>query len=163
MRRYISAILIPCLLLQLIGCYSSEYIYKDQIDSFYPVEAITIRTIDKKEVVIKKDVTLKEIEDNPALIFCSEYKIKNDTFYLLRKDIVFNSQTDGNGIKTRRVMTDTLVIPSHLVAAISIQKFNWWATSLLIIPIIGIVIFAITFEYNSGGSNNTTILDTGWH
>ena len=159
MKRYISAILIPCLLLQLIGCYSSEYIYKDQIDSFYPEEAITIKTIDKKEFVIKKDVTLKDIEDNPTVAFCSEYKIKNDTFYLLRKDLVFSNQTNENDIKTMRVMTDTLVIPSHLVTAISTQGIDWWTTSLLLFIVIGVVsIVALvsTFHIESGGSNNTT-------
>jgi len=163
MKKYISAVLIPCLLMQFVGCYSSEYIYKDQIDLFYPEEAITIKTIDQKEIVINKDFTIKDIEDNPTIAFCSGYKIKNDTFYLLRKDLVFSNQTDENDIKTRRVMTDTLFIPSHLVTTISLQKFNWWTTSLLIVSIVGIVVFASTFKYNSGGSNNNTKLDTGWH
>lgn len=159
MIRYISAILIPCLLLQLTGCYSSEYIYKDQIALFYPDEAITIKTIDQKEYVIKKDVSHKEIEDNPTIAFCSEYKIKNDTFYLLRKDLVFSNQPDENGIKTRRVMKDTVVIPSHLVTAISTREINWWTTSLLLVCVIGaiwMVAAVSTFHIGSGGSTNTT-------
>lgn len=161
MKRYISAILIPCLLLQLSGCYSSEYIYKDEIDAYYPEEVITIKTIDKKEFVIKKDVALNDIEDNSTITFCSEYEIDNDTLYLLRKGVVFSNQINSNGINARRVATDTVAIPSHLVTSISRQKFNWWTTCLLIVSIIVIVVFASTFEY--GGSNNTTTLDTGWY
>ena len=161
MKRYISAILIPCLLLQLSGCYSSEYIYKDEIELYYPEEVITIKTIDKKEFVIKKDVALKDIEDNSTITFCSEYEIDNDTLYLLRKGVVFSNQINRDDSKAKRVVTDTLAIPSHLVSTISLQKFNWWTTSLLIVSIIGIIVFASTFEY--GGSNNTTTLDTGWY
>ena len=161
MKRYISAILIPCLLLQLSGCYSSEYIYKDEIELYYPEKVITIKTIKKKEFVIKKDVALKDIEDHSTITFCSEYEIDNDTLYLLRKGVVFSNQINSNGSKARRVVTDTVAIPSHLVTSISRQKFNWWTTSLLIVSIIAIVLFASTFEY--GGSNNTTTLDTGWY
>lgn len=134
MKRYISAILIPALLLQLFGCYSSEYIYKNEIDEYYPEGVITIKTIDKKEFVIKKDVTLKDIEDNPTITFCSEYEIDNDTLYLLRKGVVFINQIIRNGSKARRVVTDTVVIPGnrtttmkkHFEIRESLSSFRVW-------------------------------------
>jgi hypothetical protein len=56
MKRYISSILIPCLLLQLCGCYSYREITLDELKSYTGEKDIKITT-GEKDIIINRDST----------------------------------------------------------------------------------------------------------
>ena len=56
MKRYISAILIPCLLLQLCGCYSYREITLEELKNFKGENDIKITT-GEKDIIINRDST----------------------------------------------------------------------------------------------------------
>ena len=64
MKKYISAILIPCLLLYLCGCYSMEEITKQDFSSTPDYPKILVKT-EKEEITFNK----------------GEYSVKNDTIF----------------------------------------------------------------------------------
>lgn len=56
MKRYISAVLIPCFLLQLFGCYSYRDITLDELQSYSGENDIRIKT-NQDEVIINRKLT----------------------------------------------------------------------------------------------------------
>ncbi|MBK7632277.1 MAG: hypothetical protein IPJ23_16535 [Ignavibacteriales bacterium] len=60
MKKYISAILIPCVLIQLYGCYSMRVITSEQLKSFKGSNDIIIKT-NQNEIMIYR----KSSEFNP--------------------------------------------------------------------------------------------------
>lgn len=136
MRQYITAILIPCLLLNMHGCYSTEYINTNQIDSYYPEEVISIKTVDQKEFIIKKDVTLNDIHSDSTISFCTAYKLSNDTITLIKKEYVISYQEKYPDIREFRAITDTLTIPSNQISEISFQEINWITTYIFLFGLV---------------------------
>jgi hypothetical protein len=55
MKRYISAVLIPCLLLQLCGCYSMQEIQKDEFFERAENEDLQIKTNTGNSILFQKD------------------------------------------------------------------------------------------------------------
>ena len=55
MKRYISSILIPCLLLQLFGCYSFKDITIDELREYKETNEIKIKS-NQKEVLLKENL-----------------------------------------------------------------------------------------------------------
>lgn len=56
MKRYISVVLIPCLLLQFVGCYSFRDITMDELKRYKGSKEVRIKT-SKDEVVINRKST----------------------------------------------------------------------------------------------------------
>ena len=56
MKRYISAVLIPCLLMQFCGCYSSRDVTIDEIKMYKGEQDIKINTI-KDEIIINRKIS----------------------------------------------------------------------------------------------------------
>ena len=66
MKQYISAVLIPCLLIQLFGCYSTRLISTRDL-------------VDKESI----DITLMTYQNEELELNAEDYLIKNDTLILL--------------------------------------------------------------------------------
>ena len=58
MKRYIAAILIPCLLLQFFGCYSYREVTMDELKKYNGKEDVKIIT-EQTEFILNKDSTEK--------------------------------------------------------------------------------------------------------
>jgi hypothetical protein len=58
MKRYIAAILIPCLLLQIFGCYSYREVTMDELKKYNGKEDVKIIT-EQTEFILNKDSTEK--------------------------------------------------------------------------------------------------------
>lgn len=56
MKRYISAILIPCLLLQLFGCYSFREVTMDDLQKYTGPNEVKLITTEK-EIIIKRQLS----------------------------------------------------------------------------------------------------------
>lgn len=72
MKRYIAAILIPCLLLQLWGCYSPKYLAKYE---FLSEE--------------KDDIQITTFDNEVYSLINNRYTVRNDTVFLINGPIYY--------------------------------------------------------------------------
>lgn len=127
MRRYISVILIPCLLLQLYGCYSSNYITKDKF-LFDEKGDIEITTYNGEEYSLGK----------------GRYSVKNDTIFIIANKpfvdpykVSFIPLYDVKKYEVKELnSTDTMLAIGAVVLAIG-----------LIVLAIGVIEFNNSFPY----------------
>lgn len=148
MKKYITSILILCLLLQFVGCYSSKYISTFEIEQYYPGKTINIKLKDKKEYILKEDISIKDIEKNPDKVFCSEWISKAEELALITNKVIFSNERDENGITIKKIEKDTIVIQNSDLDKISIDQFNNDSTwlligSLIVIALIGLIYYSI--------------------
>ncbi len=82
MKRYIYAILVPCLLLQLLaGCYSYKEITLDELQKYYGPNDVRITT-DKDKIVINREFTGESIMD---------WKTKDSSIIVQTTELVLDS------------------------------------------------------------------------
>ena len=53
MKKYITAILVPCLLLQFTGCFSYQYMTLDELKNYNGSNEVRIRT-NNQEILIER-------------------------------------------------------------------------------------------------------------
>ena len=127
MKRYISAILIPCLVLQFTGCYSSNYITKDKF------------LLDEKG-----DIELTTYDDKIYNLEERHYTVMNDTIFIDDGPTYINPY-------------DELYIPLNEVKQYEASQFNTtktliWAT-IGVLVIIGL--YALK-DFKMGGQSTTS-------
>lgn len=139
MKRYIPAILIPCLLMQFFGCYSTKYLSNEELRHYYAYSPITIITNDGRKLFIKKNVTVDEIENDSSTIFCSDFYWLDDNLILSKNRVALSNQKDLYGSQIRSVKTETLSLSKDMISTIFVSKYNSTGTILLS----GIAVIAI--------------------
>jgi hypothetical protein len=151
MKRYISAILIPCLLLQLCGCHSTKYLSSEELRHNYSYYPLTIVTKDGREFVIKKNLTVDEIEKDSTKIYCSDFYWLDDSSILSTNSVGLTNNMDsaGNNIKVLKI--EKTVISKDLVNRIITIDYNdltIWNIFLVILvsAIIVVGTFALLFS-----------------
>ena len=81
MKRYISAILIPCLLLQLFGCYSFREVTMDELQKYTGPNEVKLITTEK-EIIIKRqlsgDLQVRWETSDCSVVINSTELIKNN-------------------------------------------------------------------------------------
>lgn len=81
MKRYISAILIPCLLLQLFGCYSFREVTMDELQKYTGPNEVKLITTEK-EIIIKRqlsgDLQVRWETSDSSVVINSTELIKNN-------------------------------------------------------------------------------------
>jgi len=149
MKRYISAILIPCLLLQLFGCYSNKYLSKDELRPNYSYDPIMITTNDGREFIIKKNVTIDKIEKDSTTIYCSDFYWIDDSLILSKNSIELSDQKDGNGNKIKVIKVDKVVLSNDVISKISVSEYNGPGntTVLIVAGIIGLTLWGLLIAY----------------
>ena len=145
MKRYISAVLINAMLFQFTGCYLPKYLSKDDINNYYTDETINITTKDKRVFVIKQEIKFSEVEDHPAIGFCRDYKLINDTLILYKNIILYQNQKHENGITFLQLAVDTVKIPSDMIQKMSIDKYDSQSTWYLVSAIISVGLVLILY------------------
>jgi len=115
MKRYISAILIPCLLLQLFGCYSFQNISSEELSN-------------QKEM---DDFTFFDNSGYKYLFKAKDYTISNDSI-------------EGKGLKSkidndleRELFKGKFAISD--MKSIQEDRFNFVNTSILVLAIVGTI------------------------
>lgn len=109
MKKYITAILIPCLLLQFSGCYSSNYISKDKFlfdEKRQDVKQSTFQdsiSVDEKH----KDIYINTINEELYFFSFSNYYLENDSLIGRGKKIFNYNEENFNG---KIALTDILTI-----------------------------------------------------
>ena len=119
MKRYISAILIPCLLLQLSGCYSFQNISTEELYNQEDIENITIIDFNDYEYFFK----------------VKNYTIINDSIEGKAMRNKINNDVEKEFFKGKVAMSD--------LKSIQEDRINYVTTSLLILCI-GIIAGAVT-------------------
>jgi hypothetical protein len=153
MNKYIAVVLINALLLQFTACYSTKYLSKNETNTYYTDETINVSIKDKREFVIKKGITFNEVEKYPAVGFCSDYKIYEDTLILMKNKVVFTNQKDEKGFTIKKFEIDTVKIPADLIAKMSIDQFDSKATWYLASGIITVGLVILLYYSIKNQSN----------
>lgn len=128
MKRYISAILVPCLLLQLCGCYSYREVTVDELKTYEGSNEIRIKT-NKQEFLIER----KSGEINPMdwevidslIIIKTKEQVKWENYYKLVDkitEIKFNELVsveidEFDILETSLLLTGLVAIVALLIAA----------------------------------------------
>lgn len=147
MKRYISAILIPCLLLQLFGCYSFN---ESTLEELLMKREGTITTKDKSIYFLKQLVNESDVLDNPDIYFSDDWIINQETEMITintQKAYEINNtelkeNTDyGNWERNENweVKKDTVTINFSEINNVSVESISFVKTSLLVILGLGII------------------------
>ena len=150
MKKYMSVILIPILLLQFFGCYSSKEISIEELSNF---EEATITTKDSTKYHLKKDINNNNLYNNPGAYFYTDWLIHPDTQMIGLSSKVANKERSQNATLWT-VIKDTSNINFKDIENISIEELDGGNTTLVVLAsIVGVVgiaaaIIAATFTMN---------------
>ena len=142
MKRYISAILVPCLLLQFFGCSSLSEIPVEELKD-YSWEEAKITTKDSMNYLLKKNLTIDEISNNPD-VYCSDnWSINSE---LENINIIYKKPYSRDGESNKLYLkVDTTNISYNDISSVTVQKSSDTIpteTSILIVVAIGLIVFA---------------------
>ena len=128
MRRYLSAILIPCFLMQIFGCYSIEEIsLKELADQEEPI----IITADSTVYYLKKRIRKQEMINHPGVYYSDDWEINPNTgiVYLQTQKVHMEIR---RGLEKFILTKDTTNINFNEIFAVSVDKVSTGKTILLI-------------------------------
>ena len=141
MKRYIAAVLIPCFLLQLFGCYSMQQITLTELTS--DENELIIITTDSTKYFMKKDCTSEEIIQNAGSYFVSEWNIKSDSITAINL-ITYNQNA---GSTNPFIKKDTANINYSAIEKVMAERKDTGKTILLSLgAILILVLLAMTSE-----------------
>lgn len=129
MKKYISAVLIPCLLIQFFGCYSQKSLTYEELNSVNTAE-INIIIDDSITYTLKKNVTDEEIVMHPDKKYCVNADTSDGSLILYNKSIRKTSN------KSLSLVTDTLKIKKSDIRSIQKTEVDFANTTLLTLGII---------------------------
>ena len=125
MKRYIAAVLIPCFLLQLFGCYSMQEITLTELSS--EEEELLIITTDSTKYFMKKDCTAEEIIQNAGSYFVSEWNIKSDSITAI--NLISYNQNAGS--TNPFIKKDTATLNYSAIDKVMAERMETGRTILL--------------------------------
>jgi len=150
MKKYMSVILIPILLLQFFGCYSPKEISIEELSNF---EEATITTKDSTKYHLKKYINDNHLYNNPGDYFYNDWLIHPDTQMIGLISKVAHKERKTNATEWT-VIKDTSNINFKDIANISIEELDGgntaWVVIASIVGVVGIAvaIIAATFSFN---------------
>lgn len=124
MKKYISSILIPCLLLQLWGCYSLNEISLEELNN---EEEVIITTKDSLKYFLKRNITDEEILNNPDVYFSNNWLI-NPNAKLITID--YKKAYNGKELNISQIQSDIIHIYYRDISNASIESINIGNTCL---------------------------------
>lgn len=144
MKRYISAILVPCLLLQLCGCYSLKEISLEELP--YQEEAF-ITTKDSSIYHLKKILDEYEMLTTPDVYFSNEWRIipeigminlNTQTAYKINNSEIDNYSDYGDWDFNRgwALQKDTTSINFNEITKVSVERLNSITTGLVVLVVL---------------------------
>ena len=129
MEKYISAILIPCLLLQLCGCYSQRRVTYGELAS-QKVDEVTIVVNDSLKYLLKNNLTTEEIIMHPETNYCFNVDTSINKLILFTRAV---GKTPGQNLS---IIEDTLEISKNYIRSITKTEIDGANTMLLSLGII---------------------------
>ena len=150
MKRYISSILIPCLLLQFVGCYSLNEIPLGDLNN---EEEVIITTKDSLKYYLKRNITNEEILNNPDVYFSNNWLI-NPNGKLITID--YKKAYNGKELNIWQIQSDITHIYYRDISNASVESINIGYTclgfGLPIAVFIGLIAISGGFDLNLYGS-----------
>ena len=151
MKRYVSAILIPCLMLQLYGCYAQREITYSELIS-HKNQDISVIINDSLTYVFGYKTSIdQEIVTHPEVNYCINADTTLDNLIMQRKSVTKEPN------KKLSISIDTLTY--NKISSIVIEEIDGTQTALLVIGIVTAValiaylIALSTFELDLSGMN----------
>jgi len=129
MKRYIAAILVPCLLLQLFGCYSMEEISLPEL--LQKEDKLIISTADSTVYFLQKNSTAEEMIQNTGSYYSDKWILKSDWITM------FNAVSYNPKIASANPFykTDSIKISYDAVTKVKAERNDTGKTILLIVGI----------------------------
>lgn len=137
MKRYISAVLVPCFLLQLLaGCYSYEGITLDELQKYYGPNDIRITT-DKDKIVINRQSTGDSkmdwrTNDSSIIVQYKEFVRNVDSSKVIEKNIKINytdilslELSKYDGLKSGLFIGGSIIVGLIIIIAVGYATSNW--------------------------------------
>ncbi len=142
MKKYISAVLIPCLILQLCCCYNQKFITLEEL-TLETDDEVVITLINSDKYFLKSNVTLEEIIRNPEKIYCIEADTSADNLILYKKVVIKKNNQPA------ALIVDTLKINKNYIRSFQKNELDRANTLLLscgIIIGVALIIGAVLYE-----------------
>lgn len=150
MKRYISAVLIPCFLMQLFGCYSTNNITVNELPKFDEAMIITNTTT---TYYLTDKISNEEMINNPTVFYSSDWIVKPDSEKITL--ITQKAKKDENqGANSWTIDKKEIDIKYSEINDISGTEFSYWKTILLAGPIL-YIIWGVLGGFHPGGSRDT--------
>lgn len=136
MKRYIAAVLIPCLLLQFTGCYSSRDVTIDEIKMYRGEEDIRMKTIKDEVVINRKTDGLSSMK----------WEATDSSIAVQQKELV---KIEG----ITKLDTNSYSIKYNDIIYAQIEEKDNTATLLLVVGVVAVGIYALAalLVWTSGG------------
>ena len=136
MKAYISAILIPCVLIQLYGCYSMRVITSEELKSFKGTNDIILKT-NQTEILIYRKLS----EFNPMDWVASDSSISIKTKEQVQWENYY------------KLVDKCTEIKFNEIESVEIEELNILTTALLTAGIAGIITLGIAASQLEGLGN----------
>jgi hypothetical protein len=127
MKRYISSILIPCLLLQLLGCYSYRAITLDELKQYRGANNIRV-VKDTTEIIINRKMDIYE----------------QMNWNTTDSSLLINKKTIKNYADSSLVENEKMEIPYSKISATEIEEIDYVKTTIFSVALTVVVVFAVT-------------------
>jgi hypothetical protein len=142
MKRFISSILIPCLLLQLYGCFSYRDLTLDELQNYYGSNSVRIKTNQDEAVINRKYTSEYSMDwrtgDSSIIIKVKEINLENDT---------------------AMIVNNNYEIKFHQIDTIEVEEFDNIKTVGLTLGIISVM---AAFIIVAAGSMDIMDMSGGW-
>ena len=136
MKRYIAAILVPCLLLQLCGCYSFKEVTMDELQKYTGPNEVKLIT-NEKEIIIKRqssgDLQIRwETSDSSVVINSTELIKDNNTVKPVsnKSEIMFEKINsveieEYDNLKTLGLTFGIILAAIIIIGAATFDPIDW--------------------------------------
>jgi len=136
MKRYIAAILVPCLLLQLCGCYSFKEVTMDELQKYTGSNEVKLIT-NEKEIIIKRqlsgDLQIRwETSDSSVVINSTELIKDNNTVKPVsnKSEIMFEKINsveieEYDNLKTLGLTFGIILAAIIIIGAATFDPIDW--------------------------------------
>lgn len=133
MKRYISAVLIPCLIMQLYGCYTFKDITMDELKRYNGSNDIKIKTNQEQIIINRKSSGTKSMNwescDSSIKVSSKELSLSNGISdfvvnnFEIKIDSITNTQIEEkDGFATTVLITGIIVVGVWIIAAIVVSS-----------------------------------------
>ena len=142
MNKYISAILIPCLLLQLCGCYSSRVISIQELKNYKGTNEIKVTKESDYIILMQRDSTKAYIKDWQV----------NDSSIIIEKKTL----TQSNNAQNPEEMKSEIKL--NQIKSVAVEEFDSENTVVLVVSLVALgamIALAIYGSIHSAFTNGT--------
>lgn len=145
MKQYISSFLIPCLLLQLFGCYSYRAITMDELKQYPGENNIKIIT-DSTEIIINR--AINNYEKN-------NWNTTDSSILISKNDL-------SDNIDTTFIEGEDVEVPFDRICGTEIRELDYIKTTIFCVTLATVLLFALAGLLVSQNGFNIDLGGNSW-